>query len=99
MSYGEVQNCEANWPGTSGVTRKPLAVPAWRKNRFGQVGPGTDENQWSHTVKLRAKVVMIGTSEGSRHCITSRARPRSRPSWRGQVTGRASAPRRVARGG
>lgn len=35
----------------SGMSTRPDDVPERPKNRFGQVGPGSDENQRSQTVK------------------------------------------------
>ena len=52
-------------------------MPAWRKKRFGHVGPGTEANQWSQTTKLRASEVMTGTRSGSKHCMI--ALPASSP--------------------
>jgi len=36
----------------SGISTMPLEVPEWTKNLLVQVGPGTEEYQWSQTVKL-----------------------------------------------
>lgn len=52
----------------------PLDVAAWTKNRFGQVGPGHEENHRSHTTKLFASVEMTGTRAGSRHASPAAAR-------------------------
>jgi hypothetical protein len=38
------------------------------------VGPGTDENHRSQTVKFRASVAITGTMEGSRHSMIGAAR-------------------------
>ena len=37
-----------------GILTWPLEVPVCTKKRLGQVGPGSDENQWSQTVKFWA---------------------------------------------
>ena len=39
---------------SSGILTRPSDVPLWTKKRLVQVGPGTDENQRSQTVKCWA---------------------------------------------
>jgi hypothetical protein len=38
----------------------PPDVAAWVKKRFGHVGPGTEENQWSQTAYSCASAVSVG---------------------------------------
>src|ERR1700730_16145115 len=52
----------------------PLDVAAWTKNRFGQGGPGHEENHRSQTTKLFASAEMTGTRAGSRHASPAAAR-------------------------
>ena len=37
------------------------------KNRLGNVGPGTDENHWSHTANSRASAFSTGNCSGPKH--------------------------------
>src|SRR3954447_25634650 len=45
-----------------GLSSRPAADAAWTNRRFGQVGPGMEENQWSQTANSRASAVITGTS-------------------------------------
>ena len=44
----------------AGMATSPMDVPDSAKNRFGQVGPGNDENHLSHTVKFCPSVCRAG---------------------------------------
>ena len=59
----------------------PIDVAAWTKNRFGQVGPGSDENQRSHTANSRASVARAGSAVRieALHDVPGRGRRHVRP--------------------
>jgi hypothetical protein len=41
-----------------------IEVAAIAKLRFGQVAPGTEQNQWSHTANFLARTDRIGKQSG-----------------------------------
>ena len=53
-----------------GLPSNPPEVPASMKKRLGQVGPGMDENHWSHTTNSRASAFITGTCSGEKPVMT-----------------------------
>jgi hypothetical protein len=50
----------------SGIRTRPRDVPLWTKKRFAQVGPGTEEYQWSQMVKCLASSCRAGSEPGAK---------------------------------
>src|ERR1700724_1936512 len=54
-----------------GLWSRPADDPPRAKNRLGQVGPGIEQNQESHTANSCARMYMTGKLGGSKYFITS----------------------------
>jgi hypothetical protein len=55
-------NSSSNESPVDGLSSRPAAEAACTKRRFGQVGPGIEENHRSQTANSRAGAVITGTS-------------------------------------
>src|SRR2546428_7862369 len=64
-----------------GLSSSPAADAAWTKSRFGHVGPGMAENQWSQTANSRASAFMTGSWSGRKHRITRPGSTRGPDLW------------------
>jgi hypothetical protein len=75
------------------VTVPPYAVPARRKRRFGEVGPGSEQNHWLASVNWSASE--YANSEHLRRVVTHRLDGRG---GRHEAVHRAAVDLRVRRG-